>query len=293
MAKIAFIGLGNMGGHMAANLVKAQHKVRAFDLVKDLCATAEKEGCEIASSAKDAVKDAEFVVTMLPAGPQVRAVWADIIDSVPKSALMIDCSTIDMASAKEVLSLAKSRGIEAVDAPVSGGTMGAKAATLTLMVGGTEAAYAKAKPILEKVGRRAVYCGDAGMGQAAKICNNMMAGIEMLAISEAFVLAERLGLSHQAMFDVVSTSSGQCFALTSMAPVPAVVPQSAANNDFKPGFALPLMIKDLKLAQAAAQGSGANCPLGGLAVQIYEIHENLGNSHKDFSSVIETIRGKK
>lgn len=292
MAKIAFIGLGNMGGHMAANLVKAQHKVRAFDLVKGLCEAAQKEGCEIAASARDAVKDAEVVMTMLPQGVHVLSVWQDIVDAVPQGALMIDCSTIDMASAKAAHALASARGIEAVDAPVSGGTMGAKAATLTLMVGGTGSAFERAKPILEKVGRRAVHCGAAGMGQAAKICNNMMVGVEMIAVSEAFVLAEKLGLSHQAMFDVVSTSSGQCFALTTMAPVPKVVPGSAANNDFMPGFALPLMIKDMKLAQAAAQGSGANCALGALALQVYMLHENFGNAHRDFSSAIETLRGK-
>jgi 3-hydroxyisobutyrate dehydrogenase len=292
MARIAFIGLGNMGGPMSSNLAKAQHKVKGFDLVPALREAAAQEGVEIAASARDAVADAEVVITMLPQGRHVLAVWREIIDAVPAGALMIDCSTIDVADALEAHGLAKARGLDAVDAPVSGGVNGAKAATLTLMVGGSGEAYARAKPILENVGKRAVLCGAPGMGQAAKICNNMMAGIEMLAVSEAFVLGERLGLSHQALFDVLSTSSAQCFGLTNMAPVPGVVPNSAANNDFRPGFALPLMIKDLKLAQAAAAATGATSPMGALAVQVYEMHEAAGNAHKDFSSVIESLRDK-
>ncbi len=212
MANIAFIGLGNMGGYMSANLVKAQHKVRGFDLVADLRAAAEREGVEIAASARDAVKDAEVVITMLPQGQHVLSVWRDIIEAVPAGALMIDCSTIDVASAREAHGIAAARGVDVVDAPVSGGTAGAKAATLTLMVGGTEQAVSRARPILEKVGSKVVRCGEAGMGQAAKICNNMMAGINMVAASEGFALAERLGLSAQALFDVVSTSSGQSTA---------------------------------------------------------------------------------
>jgi len=244
MANIAFIGLGNMGGPMAANLVKGQHKVRGFDLVTDLRNAAERDGVQIASSAQDAVKGAEVVITMLPAGAHVLSVWRDIIETVPAGALMIDCSTLDVASAKEAHGIAAARGLDVVDAPVSGGTVGAKAATLTLMVGGTEQAVSRARPILEKVGAKVVHCGGAGLGQAAKICNNMMAGINMVAASEGFALAERLGLSAQSLYDVVSTSSGQSTAATSYTPVPGLSERAASNNDNKPGFALALMLKD-------------------------------------------------
>jgi 3-hydroxyisobutyrate dehydrogenase len=291
MANIAFIGLGNMGGPMSSNLVKAQHKVRGFDLVADLRASAEREGVQIASSAQDAVKGADVVITMLPQGQHVLAVWRDIIDAVPAGALMIDCSTIDVASSRTAHELAKARGLDVVDAPVSGGTTGAKAATLTLMLGGTEQAVARARPILEKVGSKVVHCGVAGMGQAAKICNNMMAGINMLASSEGFALAERLGLSAQALFDVVSTSSGQSASVNGYNPVPGLVERAASNNGYKPGFALALMLKDLKLAQSAAASVGATSPMGALAVQLYAMHALAGKDGMDFSHIYTMIRG--
>jgi 3-hydroxyisobutyrate dehydrogenase len=291
MANIAFIGLGNMGGPMSANLVKAQHNVRGFDLVADLRAAAEREGVQIASSAQDAVRGAEVVITMLPQGQHVVSVWRDIIEAVPVGALMIDCSTIDVASAHDAHAIAASRGLDAVDAPVSGGTTGAKAATLTLMVGGSEQAVARARPILEKVGSKIVHCGEAGLGQAAKICNNMMAGINMVAAAEGFALAERLGLSAQALFDVVSTSSGQSAGVTGYCPVPGLVERAASNNDYNPGFALALMLKDLKLAQSAAASVGAASPMGALAVQLYALHALAGQDGKDFSHIYTMIRG--
>jgi len=291
MANIAFIGLGNMGGPMSANLIKGQHKVRGFDLVADLRAAAEKEGVQIASSAQDAVKGADVVITMLPQGKHVLSVWRDIIEAVPAGALMIDCSTIDVASAKEAHAIAAARGLDVVDAPVSGGTVGAKAATLTLMVGGTDQAVARARPILEKVGSKVVHCGGAGLGQAAKICNNMMAGINMVAASEGFALAERLGLSAQSLFDVVSTSSGQSTAAVGFCPVPGLSERAASNNDYKPGFALALMLKDLKLAQSAAASVGATSPMGALAVQLYTLHDLAGEGGMDFSHIYTMIRG--
>jgi 3-hydroxyisobutyrate dehydrogenase len=291
MANIAFIGLGNMGGPMSANLLKGQHKVRGFDLVADLRAAAEKEGVQIAASAQDAVKGADVVITMLPQGKHVLSVWRDIIEAVPAGALMIDCSTIDVASAKEAHAIAAARGLDVVDAPVSGGTVGAKAATLTLMVGGTDQAVARARPILEKVGSKVVHCGGAGLGQAAKICNNMMAGINMVAASEGFALAERLGLPAQSLFDVVSTSSGQSTAAVGFCPVPGLSERAAANNDYKPGFALALMLKDLRLAQSAAASVGATSPMGALAVQLYALHDLAGEGGMDFSHIYTMIRG--
>jgi 3-hydroxyisobutyrate dehydrogenase len=291
MANIAFIGLGNMGGPMSGNLVKAQHKVRGFDLVADLRAAAERDGVQIAASAQDAVKGAEVVITMLPQGQHVLSVWRDIIEAVPAGALMIDCSTIDVASSRIAHEIAAARGLDVVDAPVSGGTTGAKAATLTLMLGGTEQAVARARPVLEKIGSKVVHCGEAGMGQAAKICNNMMTGINMLAASEGFALAERLGLSAQALFDVVSTSSGQTATVTGYCPVPGLVERAACNNDYKPGFALALMLKDLKLAQSAAASVGATSPMGALAVQLYALHALAGKDGMDFSHIYTMIRG--
>src|SRR5450755_1440729 len=220
MASIAFIGLGNMGGPMAANLVKAGHSVVAFDLVGDARNQAKADGAAIAESAAGAVKGSDVVITMLPAGKHVMSVWTEIIPSVAKGALIIDCSTIDVESAKQAHALAARHGIASVDAPVSGGTGGAKGATLTFMCGGEDKAFALAKPVLEKMGKKLVHCGDAGAGQAAKICNNMILAISMIGVCEAFSLAEKLGLSHQALFDVASTSSGQCWALTTYCPVP-------------------------------------------------------------------------
>jgi 3-hydroxyisobutyrate dehydrogenase len=290
MTSIAFIGLGNMGGPMAANLVRAGHKVTGFDLVPAAIAQAKADGVMIAAKATDAVKDAEVIITMLPAGKHVVSVWSDVIPSVAKGALMIDCSTIDVENARKSHALAAQHHLPSVDAPVSGGTGGAKGGTLTFMAGGAAAAFATAKPILEAMGKKIVHCGDAGAGQAAKICNNMILGISMIAVSEAFSLAEKLGLSHRALFDVASTSSGQCWSLTSYCPVPGPVPTSPANNEYKPGFAAALMLKDLRLAQEAAKAAGAVTPLGAHAESIYEIFEKAGHGGTDFSGIIHQIR---
>jgi 3-hydroxyisobutyrate dehydrogenase len=291
MATIAFIGLGNMGGPMAANLVKAGHKVVGFDLVQGLLDQAKADGASIAGSAAEAVKGADVVITMLPAGKHVVSVWSDIIPSVANGALVIDCSTIDVESARQAHALAGKASVLSVDAPVSGGTGGAKGATLTFMAGGEAKAFAAAKPVLEAMGKKIVHCGDAGAGQAAKICNNMILGISMIAVGEAFALAEKLGLSHQALFDVSSTSSGQCWALTSYCPVPGPVPASPANNGYKPGFASALMVKDLTLAQDAANAAGAATPLGKHAQEIYKAFDAAGNGGVDFSGIIQHVRG--
>jgi 3-hydroxyisobutyrate dehydrogenase len=291
MASIAFIGLGNMGGPMAANLVKGGHKVVAFDLVAASRDQARADGAAIAESTVAAVKGAGIVVTMLPAGRHVLSVWNDVVPVMAKGALIIDCSTIDVESAKKSHALASKHGIGSVDAPVSGGTGGAKGATLTFMCGGEEKAFAAAKLVLENMGKKIVHCGGAGAGQAAKICNNMILGISMIAVSEAFALAEKLGLSHQALFEVASTSSGQCWSLTSYCPVPGPVPASPANNDYKPGFASALMLKDLTLAQDAAMAAGAATPLGKHAQEIYKTFDATGNGGVDFSGIIRHVRG--
>jgi 3-hydroxyisobutyrate dehydrogenase len=291
MATIAFIGLGNMGGPMAANLVKAGHKVVAFDLVEASRAQAKSDGAEIADSAVSAVKGAEVVVTMLPAGKHVLAVWNDVVPAMAKGALIIDSSTIDVESARAAHALAARHGIASVDAPVSGGTGGAKGATLTFMCGAEDKAFALAKPVLEKMGKKIVHCGGDGAGQAAKICNNMILAISMIGVSEAFTLGEKLGLSHQALFDVASTSSGQCLALTSYCPVRGPVPTSPANNEYKPGFAAALMVKDLTLAQDAAKAAGAMTPLGKHAQEIYKAFDAAGNGGVDFSGIIQHVRG--
>jgi 3-hydroxyisobutyrate dehydrogenase len=291
MATIAFIGLGNMGGPMAANLVRAGHKVVGFDLVQGLLDQAKADGATIAGSAAAAVEGADVVITMLPAGKHVVSVWSDIIPSVAKGALVIDCSTIDVESSRQAHALASKASVLSVDAPVSGGTGGAKGATLTFMAGGDAKAFAEAKPVLEAMGKKIVHCGDAGAGQAAKICNNMILGISMIAVGEAFALAEKLGLSHQALFDVSSTSSGQCWALTSYCPVPGPVPASPANNGYKPGFASALMVKDLTLAQDAANAAGAATPLGKHAQEIYKAFDAAGHGGVDFSGIIQHVRG--
>ena len=293
MASIAFIGLGNMGGPMAANLIKAGHKLVAFDLVESSRAQAKADGAAIADSSISSVKGADVVITMLPAGKHVISVWTEVIPSMAKGALIIDCSTIDVESSKQAHALAAKHGVGSVDAPVSGGTGGAKGATLTFMCGGEEKAFGAAKPVLENMGKKIVHCGAAGAGQAAKICNNMILGISMIGVSEAFVLAEKLGLSHQALFDVASTSSGQCWSLTSYCPVPGPVPTSPANNDFKPGFATALMHKDLGLAMDAVSSSGSSAPLGSHAAEIYAgfIDSDPSHAGKDFSAIIELLRG--
>jgi 3-hydroxyisobutyrate dehydrogenase len=290
MAGIAFIGLGNMGGPMAANLVKAGGRVIAFDLMEASRNQARADGADIADTAASAVKGADVVITMLPAGKHVLSVWTDVIPSMTEGTLIVDCSTIDVESAKAAHALAAKHGVESVDAPVSGGTGGARAATLTFMCGGEDGAFAAAKPALEKMGKKIVHCGGAGAGQAAKICNNMILGISMIAVSEAFALAEKLGLSHQALFEVASTSSGQCWSLTSYCPVPGPVPTSPANNDYRPGCASALMVKDLTLAQDAAKAAGAATPLGQHAQEIYKAFDAAGHGGVDFSGIIQHVR---
>ena len=292
MATIAFIGLGNMGNPMAANLVKAGHAVHGFDLVPENLKIAKDNGVVIMANAPAAVKGAEIVITMLPAGKHVLSVYEDIAPNAAQGALLIDSSTIDVESARKAHQVAARHGLQSVDAPVSGGTGGATAGTLTFMAGGSADAFAKAEPILRPMAGRIVHCGDAGAGQAAKICNNMILGVSMIAVGEAFVLAEKLGLSHQALFDVASTSSGQCWSLTSYCPVPGPVPNSPANRGYQPGFAAALMLKDLKLSQEAAQGAGAATPLGAEATQLYALFNALGHASDDFSGIINFLRGK-
>jgi len=292
MTTIAFIGLGHMGGPMAANLVKAGHRVVGFDLVPASCDQARADGVTVAASAQNSVREAEIVITMLPAGKHVLSVWTEIIPAVRPGTLLIDCSTIDVDSARKAHALAREQNLQSLDAPVSGGVGGAKAATLTFMAGGTSEAFTRAEPVLSQMGKRVVHCGEAGAGQAAKICNNMILGISMIGVAEAFVLAEKLGLSHQALFDVASTASGQCWSLTSYCPVPGPVPTSPANNGYKPGFAAALMLKDLRLAQEAALSSGATTPLGAEAAQLYALFNAAGHEGDDFSGIINFIRGQ-
>jgi 3-hydroxyisobutyrate dehydrogenase len=290
MTAIAFIGLGNMGGPMAANLVKTGHDVTAFDLVEASRDKARADGAGLAESAVACVEGADVAITMLPAGKDVLSVWNEVVPAMRKGALIVDCSTIDVESAKRAHGLASAHGLLSVDAPVSGGTAGAKGATLSFMCGGEDSAFAATKPVLESMGRRIIHCGAAGAGQAAKICNNLILGISMIGVAEAFALAERLGLSHQALFDVASASSGQCWALTSYCPVPGPVPASPANNGYEPGFAAALMLKDLTLAQDAAAASGAVTPLGRHAREIYEAFAASGHGGVDFSGIIGHVR---
>ena len=292
MTTIGFIGLGNMGGPMAANLVKAGHTVQGFDLIPDNLSLAADNGIATMGDARSALEGADVVVTMLPAGKHVLSVYEEITPWVASGALMIDCSTIDVESARKAHDIASRHGLLSIDAPVSGGTGGAAAGTLTFMAGGSTDAYSKAEPILQPMAGKIVHCGDPGAGQAAKICNNMILGISMLGVAEAFVLAEKLGLSHQSLFDVASTSSGQCWSLTTYCPVPGPVPNSPANRDYRPGFAAALMLKDLKLSQEAAQAAGAVTPLGAEATQLYALFNALGNGGTDFSGIIQFLRGK-
>ncbi len=287
---IGFIGLGNMGGPMAANLVGAGYRVQGFDLTAASCDAASAAGVSIVGSPVEAVDGADTVITMLPAGAQVIQVWNEIVGIIPPGTLLIDSSTVDVESANKTHALAQARGCPSVDAPVSGGTGGAKAGTLTFMAGGSAEAFSRAEPILRRMGKAVFHCGDAGAGQAAKICNNMILGISMIAVCEAFALGEKLGLTHQALFDVASVSSGQCWSLTSYCPVPGPVPTSPANNDYRPGFAAGLMLKDLRLAQAAATAAGAATPLGAEAARLYARHEALGRGGEDFSGIIRMLR---
>ena len=279
-----------MGAPMAANLVAAGHLVSGFDLSPQNCAAAQQTRVCIARDARACVAGADVVVTMLPAGAAVLSVWRDVMSAAAPDALLIDCSTIDVASARAAHALAAQASHASLDAPVSGGTGGAKAATLTFMCGGAADAFARAEPVLAAMGKKRVLCGEAGAGQAAKICNNMILGATMIATAEAFVLAEKLGLSHQALFDVASTSSGQSWSLTTYCPVPGPVPASPANNDYKPGFSAALMLKDLRLSQEAAQAAGAATPLGAHAAGLYERFNAAGGGTADFSAIIGFLR---
>ena len=286
MSEIGFIGLGNMGGPMAANLVRAGHSVRGFDLADTALATLAAAGGVKAASVAEVVAGAEIVVTMLPSSRYVRDVLtaADgVFTRAKPGALLIDCSTIDVATARDMAGQAETHGFTMLDAPVSGGVSGAAAGTLTFMVGGTEAAFQRAQPVLAAMGKTIVLAGGAGSGQAAKVCNNLILGISMLAVSEAFALADKLGLSAQALFDISKTASGQCWALTSYCPVPGPVPASPANRDYQPGFAAALMLKDLTLATDAATATGAASVLGEHARAAYQRLAELGMGDKDFS----------
>ncbi len=290
MARVAFIGLGNMGGGMAANLALAGHDVRAFDLVEEALGRAEARGCLRAASAAAAVENVEAVVTMLPAGRHVRDVYeSSVIGRAPASAILIDCSTIDVATAREENEKARAAGYLMVDAPVSGGIAAAEAGTLTFMVGGTDEAFKRAEPILAAMGKAVIHAGAAGAGQAAKICNNMLLAASMIATCEAFVMAQKLGLDPQTFFDISSKASGQCWSMTSYCPVPGVGPESPADRDYDGGFATALMLKDLRLAMEAAQSVDAYTPIGACAEELYARFSDLGGAGKDFSGIIRMI----
>lgn len=293
MARIGFIGLGNMGLPMAMNLIKAGHHVEGFDLNRDAVEKLVAAGGASMESAKVAASRAEVVITMLPSGKEVRELYMEpggIIDSANPGTLMIDCSTIDVTTARDAAASAEAHGHMMIDAPVSGGVGGAQAGTLTFMVGGSEAAFARAKPILEAMGKTIVHAGGPGNGQAAKICNNMILGVSMIAVSEAFVLAEKLGLDAQKLFDIASKSSGQCWAMTSYCPVPGPVPTSPANRDYQAGFTASMMLKDLRLAKEAAQAVEARTPLGAGAAAIYSAYVDTGEGTRDFSGIIQFLR---
>ena len=287
---IAFIGLGNMGGGMAANLVKNGFAVRAFDLSDAALAKAEAAGATRASSAAEAVAGADAVVTMLPAGKHVEAVYNDEVFGAAKTgALFLDCSTIDVATARRVIAAAKAKGFRMADAPVSGGIAAANGGSLTFMVGGDDEAFAKAKPILSAMGKAVIHAGSDGNGQAAKICNNMLLGATMVATCEAFAMAEKIGLDAQTFYDISSVSSGQSWSMTSYCPVPGVGPQSPADNGYNGGFAIALMLKDLKLALEAAASVNASVPMGAQAESLYQLLANKGETGQDFSSIIKFL----
>jgi 3-hydroxyisobutyrate dehydrogenase len=290
VARIAFIGLGNMGGGMAANLAQAGHDVRAFDLSAEALDRAKAKGCTPAASPADALAEAEAVVTMLPAGRHVADVYRQsVFPAAPKSAILIDCSTIDVATAKTVAAEAGAAGFTMVDAPVSGGIAAADGGTLTFMVGGSVEGFARAQPILDVMGKAVIHAGDAGAGQAAKICNNMLLGATMAATCEAFVLAQKLGLDLQTFYDISSKASGQSWSMTSYCPVPGVGPDTPADRNYEGGFATALMLKDLKLAMAAAKECGAYTPMGGEAEELYQRFADRGGAGKDFSALIKMI----
>ena len=296
MSRIGFIGLGNMGGPMVRNLLGAGHSVSAFDLVPRAIDDVRAAGAEAAPSAAAAASGVDVAITMLPAGRDVRAVYlgaGGILGAADAGTLLIDCSTIDVATAREVGAAADASGREMIDAPVSGGVAGAEAASLTFMVGGSEPAVGRARPLLEAMGKTIVHAGGAGTGQAAKICNNMILGVSMIAVGEAFVLGEKLGLTHQKLYDIAAAASGQCWSLTSYCPVPGPVPSSPANRDYAPGFTAAMMLKDLRLAQEAAQAADAATPLGAEAAALYALYAAAGHGAKDFSGIITMLRGTK
>ncbi|NVK32840.1 MAG: 3-hydroxyisobutyrate dehydrogenase [Rhodobacteraceae bacterium] len=292
--RIGFVGLGNMGGPMASNLVAAGHQVTGFDLSDDALKALEAVGGARAGSIPEVAKDADVIVTMLPAGRHVREIYLGddgILANVKQGTLLIDSSTIDVETARLVSAAAVEKGMLMVDAPVSGGVGGAAAGTLTFMVGGADEAFAKADPFLQVMGKTIVHAGGAGTGQAAKICNNMLLGISMIGVCEAFALAHKLGLEDQKLYDISSKSSGQCWSLTSYCPVPDILPTSPANNDYKPGFAAAMMLKDLKLSQEAAQASNASTPLGAQAAALYSLFCQQGKGDEDFSAIIRFLEG--
>lgn len=295
MTQIAFLGLGNMGGPMSANLVTAGHSVRGFDPVPAAAAAAESGGIEVFDTAADAVAKADVVITMLPNGEIVKRCYAEVLPAANAGALFIDSSTISVDDAREVHALAQSHGVSQLDAPVSGGVKGAVAGTLAFMVGGDDDAVARARPVLEPMAGKVIHCGAAGAGQAAKVCNNMVLAVQQIAVGEAFVLAEKLGLSAQSLFDVITGATGNCWAVHTNCPVPGPVPTSPANNDFKPGFATALMNKDLGLAMDAVASTGSAAPLGRHAADIYAefIASDASHADKDFSAVIEMLRAER
>lgn len=292
MSTIGFIGLGNMGGPMVANLTGAGHAVQAFDISTDAVARATEAGATAAASGAAAAGDAEIVITMLPAGQHVRSVFLDddkVMDIVEKGALLIDCSTIDIATARAVIGEAEQRGLEMIDAPVSGGVGGAEAGTLTFMCGGTDNAFGRAEPILQVMGKNIFHAGAAGAGQAAKVCNNLMLAIQMISVSEGFALADKLDLDRQKLFDIASTATSQCWSMTSYCPVPGPVPASPANRDYEAGFTVAMMLKDLKLAREAAVAAGGETPLGAQATDLYDAFAAAGNEGLDFSAIFKMI----
>ena len=294
MSTIAFIGLGNMGIGMASNLAKAGHDVRALDISEEAVKRAVEAGCKGAKDTKEAVSEADIVVTMLPAGKHVRMVYGDeggVFDHAKPGTLFIDSSTIDVATARTVSSTAEHKGFKMIDAPVSGGVGGAAAGTLTFMCGGTKDAFDQAKPILDIMGKNVFHAGDAGNGQVAKIANNMLLGIHMIGTCEAFNLAEKLGLDAQTFYDISSTASGQNWSMTSYCPAPGPLPAAPSNNDYKPGFAAAMMLKDLRLAQEAATTARAATPLGTQAEALYSLMESMGKDDLDFSGIMKLING--
>ena len=293
MTGIAFIGLGNMGGGMAANQAKAGRHVTAFDLSAQAVERAVAAGCHAAGSVAEAVREADVVITMLPAGPHVRSVYGEqILSAAPKSALLLDCSTIDVESARAVATQAKAAGYRFADAPVSGGIMAAEAGTLAFMVGCDAADFPAVEAALEPMSRVTIHAGDHGAGQAAKICNNMLLGISMIGTCEAFALAEKLGLAADRFFEIASKSSGQCWSVSTYCPVPGVGPSTPADRDYEGGFASAMMLKDLKLAQEAAARAGATTPMGAQAEALYALFDANGFGGKDFSAIIELMRGR-